>query len=68
MLKTLATAPELRGLGLGAYLTDEVRRISLEKGFGAVIHALMHVTNDSRKISRHTASVFRRYALYQWTP
>ncbi len=58
----------MRGLGLGAYLTDEVRQIAHEKGYSAVNHALMHVSNDSRRISRHTAQVFRRYALYQWTP
>ncbi|CAN5618159.1 hypothetical protein BH23GEM7_BH23GEM7_41520 [soil metagenome] len=68
VLKTLATAPEARGLGVGSYLGDEIRRLAHQKGYRAVIHALMHVANDSKKISRHTAEVFRRYALYQWTP
>ncbi|HEV2132410.1 MAG TPA: GNAT family N-acetyltransferase [Longimicrobiaceae bacterium] len=68
VLKTLATAPEARGLGLGSYLGDEIRRLAHQKGYRAVIHALMHTANDSKKISRHTAEVFRRYALYQWTP
>ncbi|MDQ3556813.1 MAG: GNAT family N-acetyltransferase [Gemmatimonadota bacterium] len=68
VLKTLATAPEARGLGLGSWLTDEVRRIAHEAGYAAVIHALMHVDNDSRRISAHTAEPFRRYALFGWEP
>jgi ribosomal protein S18 acetylase RimI-like enzyme len=68
VLKTLATAPEARGLGLGTLLTDEVRRIARERGFRAVIHALMHAGNASVAISRHSARVFRRYALFGWTP
>ena len=68
VLKTLATAPGARGLGLGGYLTDEVRRIAHERGYAAVIHALMHAQNPSVRISRHTAEIFRHYALYEWTP
>jgi GNAT superfamily N-acetyltransferase len=66
VLKTLATAPAARGLGLGAFLTDEVRRLAHEKGYASVIHALMQADNASIRISRHTARVFRRYALYEW--
>ena len=66
VLKTLATAPAARGLGLGAFLTDEVRRLAHEKGYASVIHALMQADNASVRISRHTARVFRRYALYEW--
>jgi ribosomal protein S18 acetylase RimI-like enzyme len=68
VLKTLATAEGARGIGLGSLLTDEVRRLAHERGFDCVIHALMHEENDSTRISRHTAEVFRRYALYGWTP
>ncbi len=67
VLKTLATAPAARGLGLGTFLSDEVRRIAHEKGYAAVVHALMQADNASIAISRHTARVFRRYALYAWT-
>lgn len=66
VLKTLATAPAARGLGLGAFLTDEVRRLAHEMGYASVIHALMQADNASVRISRHTARVFRRYALYEW--
>jgi GNAT superfamily N-acetyltransferase len=67
VLKTLAAAPAARGLGLGTFLTDEVRRLAHEKGYASVIHALMQADNASVSISRHTARVFRRYALYEWT-
>lgn len=66
VLKTLATAPAARGLGLGTFLTDEVRRVAHEKGYASVIHALMQADNASIRISRHSARVFRRYALYAW--
>jgi ribosomal protein S18 acetylase RimI-like enzyme len=66
VLKTLASAPEARGLGLGTFLTDEVRRVAREKGYRSVIHALMQADNESVRISRHSARVFRRYALYEW--
>jgi ribosomal protein S18 acetylase RimI-like enzyme len=67
VLKTLATAPAARGLGLGTFLTDEVRRLAHEKGYASLIHALMQADNASVSISRHSARVFRRYALYEWT-
>jgi GNAT superfamily N-acetyltransferase len=67
VLKTLASAPAARGLGLGTYLTDEVRRLAHEKGYASVIHALMQADNQSVRISRHSARVFRRYALYEHT-
>jgi GNAT superfamily N-acetyltransferase len=68
VLKTLASARGARGLGLGTFLGDEIRRLAQERGYTEVIHALMHVQNASVGISRHTAGVFRRYALYEWTP
>jgi GNAT superfamily N-acetyltransferase len=68
VLKTLASAQGARGLGLGTFLGDEIRRLAHERGYTEVIHALMHVGNASVGISRHTAGVFRRYALYEWTP
>ena len=67
VLKTLATAPAARGLGLGTFLGDEVRRVAHEKGYASVVHALMQADNASIAISRHSARVFRRYALYEWT-
>lgn len=64
VLKTLATAPAARGLGLGTFLTDEVRRLAREMGYASVIHALMQTDNTSIRISRHSGRVFRRYVLY----
>jgi len=50
-------------------MLDLIRRRALASGCGSVIHALMHVKNLSMRMSaRHRTRVFRRYALYQWTP
>jgi len=65
--KTGATAPEARRFGIGMHLLDQVRELAWEKGYQAVIHALMHVDNASVKSSsRHESLLFRRYALYEW--
>jgi GNAT superfamily N-acetyltransferase len=67
--KTGATAPEARRFGIGMHLLDQVRELAWEKGYQAVIHALMHVDNASVKSSsRHESLLFRRYALYEWKP
>jgi ribosomal protein S18 acetylase RimI-like enzyme len=67
--KTIAVAPAARGMGLGNHLLDVLRVRARARGAGAVLHALMHVTNFSMKMSaRHDTRLFRRYALYQWTP
>ena len=69
VLKTLATAPEARGLGLGGRLSAEVHRVASGRGAPSVVHALMQVDNDSTNISgRLRGEPFRRYALYGWTP
>ena len=65
ILKTLATAPEARGLRLATLLTEQVHAAARARGAAAVIHALMHVRNRSAQMSgdRRT-ELFRRYALY----
>lgn len=69
VLKTLATAPEARGLGLGGRLSAEVHRVARERGAPSVVHALMQVDNASTNISgRLRGEPFRRYALYDRTP
>lgn len=68
VLKTLATAPDRRGLGLGTLLTARIHRLAREHGFHSVIHALMHSRNASQHVSRRAssgeASLWRPYALY----
>ncbi len=66
VLKTLVTTPALRGLGLGALLVDRTRSLAVAKGHHAVIHALMHVSNVSKRMSERTTTRFRRYVLYEW--
>lgn len=68
VVKSLAVAPAARSGGLGSLLVHEAHRRAAAKGYSAAIHALMHVANDSLKISRHGGLLFRRYALYGWVP
>ena len=56
--KTGATAPEARRFGIGMHLLDQVRELAWEKGYQAVIYALMYVENDFMKSSsRHEPAV-----------
>jgi GNAT superfamily N-acetyltransferase len=64
IVKTVAVLPERTGMGLGAVLIDRSQKIAHDLGYTRAIHALMHESNRSRNISRHTASVFRRYTLF----
>jgi ribosomal protein S18 acetylase RimI-like enzyme len=67
IVKTVATAPAARGMGLAGHMLDLLRERAAERGATAVIHALMHVANFSMKMSaRHETRVFRRYALFGW--
>lgn len=69
VVKTLAVAPDARSRGLGGFLMAELRARGARKGYQAAIDALIHLSNHSRRISqRFRTRVFRRYALYQWTP
>jgi GNAT superfamily N-acetyltransferase len=65
IVKTLAIRPERAYAGLGAWLVAEVQSAAAALGFTRAIHALMHVSNVSRALSRHwQARRIRRYELY----
>ena len=64
VVKTLAVAPEARGLGLGSVLVRAVHQAARTRGLTRAVHALMHEANRSVGISeRRPARVIRRYAL-----
>ncbi len=63
VLKTLAALPGRKFAGLGNLLVDELHQRSLQLGFRRVIHALMHVSNNSLNLSLRHARPMRRYAL-----
>ena len=50
--------------GLGRLLAEELHELARQAGMPRVIHALMHDDNVSARISAHTSTVIRRYALY----
>ena len=64
ILKSIAVAPELAGRGLGRLLMAKAQRDAGALGFRRAIHALMHDTNISRRISQHSAQTMRRYGLF----
>ena len=67
--KTVAVAPQARGHGLANHMLDRIRSAARRRGYHEMIHALMHVANASTSMSsRHGGRVFRRYALWEWTP
>lgn len=69
IVKTVAVLPNARGHGLANHMLDRVRWSARRRACDTVIHALMHVQNFSMRMSaRHGGRLFRRYALWQWTP
>jgi GNAT superfamily N-acetyltransferase len=64
ILKTLAVHPDHAGAGLGGVLTDRVQQAAKALGMTQVIHALMHESNVSQRISHRYGQAFRRYALF----
>jgi predicted N-acetyltransferase YhbS len=64
IVKTLAVHPEHGGVGLGGLLVARCQEVARQLGYTRAIHALMHETNKSHRISSHTATPIRRYTLY----
>ena len=64
ILKTLAVDPAHAGAGLGGLLVERCQRAAEARGLTRIIHALMHETNFSQRISRHYGATCRRYALF----
>ena len=51
-------------MGLGNLLMARCQEAARALGFRRVIHALMHETNHSLKLSSRYAKPFRRYTLF----
>lgn len=64
ILKTIAVDPSAAGSGLGGAMLDLAQRTARRLGFARAIHALIHQTNTSKRISDRYARTIRRYALY----
>ena len=64
IIKTVAILPEPELKGLGSLLVARAQRIGHGLGFRRCIHALMFENNISLNISRHYASIMRKYTLY----
>lgn len=64
IIKTVAILPHQEFRGLGSLLVSRAQEIGQSLGFQRCIHALMFENNVSLNISRHYASVMRKYTLY----
>jgi len=65
IIKTVAVHPNFQTYGLGTLLVDRCQQAAHALGYRRAIHALMHQTNESRKISRRLNShPMREYALF----
>jgi len=64
IIKTVSILPQPEVRGLGTLLVARAQKLGHEMGFRACIHALMFEDNVSLNISRHYASVMRKYTLY----
>ncbi len=65
ILKTVAVHPDYRTFGLGTLLLDRCVETARKLGYTRAIHALMHESNHSRKISRrYEARIIRKYTLF----
>jgi GNAT superfamily N-acetyltransferase len=67
ILKTLAVHPEHTGAGLGTLLVAHCQDEAARLGYRRAVHALMYESNNSRRISSHTARTIRRYTLFART-
>jgi GNAT superfamily N-acetyltransferase len=64
IIKTIAKHPSEQTKGLITVMLEELHKRAFEKGYRKMIHAFMHETNSSRKLSnRFEGNVFREYAL-----
>ena len=64
VIKSLAVHSGRRCAGLGSVLMDQCHQAAHRLGFRRVIHALMHESNTSQKISMRSSQTIRRYTLY----
>jgi GNAT superfamily N-acetyltransferase len=64
IIKTVAILPHAELRGLGGLLVARAQQLGHGLGFQRCIHALMFENNISLNISRHYATVMRKYTLY----
>jgi GNAT superfamily N-acetyltransferase len=64
IVKTVSVLPQPDIHGLGTLLVARSQQLGHQMGFRRCIHALMFEDNISLNISRHYASVMRKYALF----
>ena len=66
IIKTTAFTPLKASAGTSLVLMDNFARFALQQGCHELVYALMHEDNHSAKTANKNATIFRRYALYEW--
>jgi hypothetical protein len=65
IIKSLARKKETPFKGIGSFLTGKITQQAKEKGYTAVIHALMIADKASERISeKYAGTAYKRYNLY----
>jgi GNAT superfamily N-acetyltransferase len=64
IIKTVSVLPQPHIHGLGTLLVGRAQQMGQQLGYRRCIHALMFEDNISLNISRHYATVMRKYTLY----
>ena len=65
IIKTVAVHPDYQIYGLGSLLVHHCQEVASNLDYKRAIHALMHESNASHKISRrYQTNIIRRYALF----
>ena len=66
IIKTTAFKPLKASAGTSLVLMDNFARFALKHGCKELVYALMHEDNHSAKTANKNATIFRRYALYEY--
>lgn len=67
VIKTVAAAPVPEARGLGTFLVERMHLTARRRGFGSVIHALMHEDNSSMNVLAGEGQLLRTYRLFHRT-
>ena len=66
IIKTTAFKPLKASAGTSLVLMDNFARFALKHGCKELVYTLMHEDNHSAKTANKNATIFRRYALYEY--
>jgi len=66
VLKTICILPSYQGLGLGNALAYKIHLDAKDDGFEKIIYALIREGNNIKNFPKEEATIFRRYATFEF--